>query len=101
MYPPRLKSPKKGRYKMLSNDQFKEFVIKQTEDVRVAAEAFPEYQRLATEEAEIICKIENAASIPFDLSDKRASVSHMREEFINIHCYMQGWRDALRSMLKD
>lgn len=85
---------------MLSNEQFKEFVIKQIEDVRVAIETSPEYQRLNQAEAEIICKIE-AAYLPVDLSDKLTNARTLREEFINIHCYMQGWRDALRSMLKE
>ena len=86
---------------MLSNEQFRDFVIKQVEDVKIAINNFPEYQRLIRAENEIIAKIEAASSQPFELLDKRATASCLREEFANIHCYMQGWRDALRSMLKD
>ena len=86
---------------MLSNEQFRDFVIKQVEDVKIAINNFPEYQRLIRAENETLAKIEAAASVTVELSDNRATASCLREEFANIHCYMQGWRDALRSMLKE
>ena len=89
---------------MLSDPKFREFVKARLNHVDEAFPCSPEGQRLYAEQSAIDEEIKSFKAPnepPFDLVDAHYEVMGAIQELKEIHYYIQGWRDGLRSLLAD